>query len=409
MEHYNLAFEKSILGAMIFDPMLFERYGMQIKETDLYLHFHQNLLAAMKQLAANDKPIDEEFIAHIMRGNGTFNEQLMIDVLVANPLSDPSSYIEEIKALAQRRRLMTLALKIQQSSELPVADALNMVESELSNIVDNHLGSDKLDIVPMWKLQELETEFILKRWMPMPKGTLTMLFSKGGVGKSWTAIQMGIQLCNENPNARVALWLSEDPENETKSRGEKIVDAVFNKSLKDYPNIHIVRSRPPKVIKNKKFDHNAFYRITNGLKDYDLVVLDPIRSFYGGEENDNTQANLFIDPFQDWAAVSGNNVVFIHHATEDMNGRAKHRGASAFHDGCRTMYSIDYVYLNQQTKDIDKDRMHERSFKLTKDNLGGARFLDGDHTFVRQITPRINHIRPVVVEEFKMKVEMPTL
>ena len=71
-----------------------------------------------------------------------------------------------------------------------------------------------------------------------------------------------------------------------------------------------------------------------------LVILDPQASFYGGEENSNKDAQVWIDGLRHVTERTGCTLLIVHHANKaSMNGVSDGgtaaRGASAFRDGCR--------------------------------------------------------------------------
>ena len=59
---YNLAFERSILSSIIFEPSQFDELSVALKKDDFYLPAHQDIFGVMLLLLQLDKPIDEEFI-----------------------------------------------------------------------------------------------------------------------------------------------------------------------------------------------------------------------------------------------------------------------------------------------------------------------------------------------------------
>jgi len=416
METYNLAFERIAISAMIFDPAQIDSIKNTLYVNDFYLSAHQDLFEIIIELHHDTSAaVDEEFIVTRLKNKNKFDESVLLEILTCNPIGNINPYIQEIKKQSQKRRIIALGMKMQHESDLDISEELSFIESELKNIIDQQIGADKLDIIPINQIEDRETEFILKHWLPMPRGTLSMLFAKGGTGKSWGAAQMALQHVKSCKSARVALWLSEDPDYETKGRSRAIATNIMMSTLSQYENVHVVRSRPKHIVKDKKFNTNAFYKMRQNLKGYDLIVLDPLRSFYGGDENDNSQANMFMGAFQDWAAEENINIVFVHHASK--NGEhASARGASAFQDACRTVYEIDKIYINPRTHDLDQNRLHEREFSFAKDNYGAIRFLNSEYKFYRQITPRAS-AREVTIEykdapkleENELKIDMATL
>ena len=125
-----------------------------------------------------------------------------------------------------------------------------------------------------------------------------------------------------------------------------------------------------------------FHKIKRQLRPYEFIVFDPLLAFYGGDENDNSQARIFMQPFMNWAAEEGKAIVFIMHSSKE----GKIRGAGAFIDACRSAYSISRVYQKNNI-DLDPENMHNRKIKIEKDNYGAFKYL-GASSVLRQIMPK---------------------
>ncbi|MDD3505008.1 MAG: DnaB-like helicase N-terminal domain-containing protein, partial [Sulfurimonas sp.] len=57
---YNLAFERSILSSIVFEPSQFDELSVTLRQDDFYLPAHQDIFKAMTLLLQKDQPIDEE-------------------------------------------------------------------------------------------------------------------------------------------------------------------------------------------------------------------------------------------------------------------------------------------------------------------------------------------------------------
>jgi len=384
---YNTAYEKTILSSFIFQPELIQRYGHSLKYEDFYLPAFGNIFKTIMDLEADDKPIDEEFIKGRMLAAKTFDEMAMLDVMMVNPVANLSPYIEEIKKLSQFRALHNLGVHLINEEFQEVTEAINYAEVTTKNIIDMNLSSDEFNISSLLDAPDGETEFILKEWLPLPRGTVSLVVAPGGTGKSWTALQMAIRH-SRNSHHKSVVWLSEDPIYESKKRAKSICEDILH-SVFDVRGVDVVNKIPIQLIQNKKFSHSNFYKIRKNFAGYDLVVIDPLLAFYGGDENDNSQARMFMQPFMDWASEENICIVFLHHSkkNKDDSMRSSARGAGAFVDAARTVYQIDKIYTNKHTGALDMDNAHMREFMLTKDNYGVIRLLN-DYKVQREITPK---------------------
>ena len=145
---YNLAFERSILSSIVFEPQQFDDLSVALKKDDFYLPAHQDIFAVMLTLLQKDHPIDEEFIKKELIKMKKFDESVMLEILSANPISNTKAYVEEIKDKSLKRHLLTLTTEIKRvtvEEELPSAEVVDIVEKKLYEITQDSQTSDFKD------------------------------------------------------------------------------------------------------------------------------------------------------------------------------------------------------------------------------------------------------------------------
>ncbi len=216
---YNLNIERAVLSAIIFDPKLFEEVASKLKAQDLYLPFHQYLFSAMEALTDEEKPIDEEFLRVKLLSMGKFDENGMIDVLAANPISNTAAYLGEIKAKATKRALATLATEIKKvtiEDDLPVIDIMNLVEKKLYEITQNSTSEDfreskeiaaamlgeidRLKALGNSKLIGVDTGFrqLNEKTSGFGKGDLVIIAARPAMGKTAFVLNMALKAIERN-------------------------------------------------------------------------------------------------------------------------------------------------------------------------------------------------------------------
>jgi len=145
---YNLAFERSVLSSIIFEPTQYDDLEQILKEEDFYLPAHRDIYKAIGALVHRDEPIDEEFIKKELTQKKKFDEAVMLDILSANPISNTTAYVNELKDKALKRHLLTLTTEIKRvtlEEELPSSDVVDMVEKKLYEITQDSQTSDFKD------------------------------------------------------------------------------------------------------------------------------------------------------------------------------------------------------------------------------------------------------------------------
>lgn len=149
---YNLAFERSILSSIVFEPSQFDELSAVLKEDDFYLPAHQDIFKVMFLLLQRNQPIDEEFIKKELIKIKKFDEQVLLEILSANPIANTQAYVNEIKDKSLKRHLLTLTTEIKRvtvEKELPSEEIIDIVEKKLYEITQDNQTSDFKDAPKM--------------------------------------------------------------------------------------------------------------------------------------------------------------------------------------------------------------------------------------------------------------------
>ena len=131
---YSLDFESSVLGAILFNPLVLADVAEIINKDDFYSRDNSQIFKAMSDLASKGEPIDDKFIIKEL-GIGVAQNALN-DALSSSGVIDVIKYARHLKELAAKRRLLAVAQSVPQIiSEKPLNDALD----ELSEIGRAHV------------------------------------------------------------------------------------------------------------------------------------------------------------------------------------------------------------------------------------------------------------------------------
>jgi replicative DNA helicase len=270
-------------------------------------------------------------------------------------------------------------------------DDLSAAKNLLMKSGDTFTADKRMPVISaLTNVKEEETEFILKEWLPFPKNTVSLVTAPGGSGKSWIILQLATRFCNANKSNKAFLWLSEDPEGLSLSRFNKIASSVLKmneSTINDVKNrLHISNSPTPTLITEQLNRKLAVDPIWHELKkvfdNYDLIVLDPLIAFFGGDENNNGHARFFMQLFTEYASKNNKTIIFIHHSAK---GTAGARGAGAIVDAARLHYEVERITTGKE-KEIDDSKSHMRLLRLAKDNYNAGSVLKSS-TVERQIFP----------------------
>lgn len=382
LESYNLAIERSVLSSFIFDPKGLIDLADKIDSDYFFLESHKDIFNCMLKLLQEDSPIHEDFLKKELSKNGKFNEKTLIEILAANPISLLDPYIEELSKLKENRSLINFTFKLQRASfgENPIEEAkLLIADFEKKISYDKRLPKPK----HYSEIVEKEAEFILSEWMPIPKNTVSLITAPGGTGKSWLALQIAARFCMMDKNSSAFLWLSEDPLSLSKSRLATILTKVLDAS-REHLKIDLADDPTPFLLteSNRQIKIASIWiDLKKMFEKYDLIILDPLIAFFGGDENNNGHARFFMQLFTEYAGKYNKTILFIHHSTKGTTGS---RGAGAFVDAVRSAYELDFP--KNKDGSLDESKLHQRVLRLTKDNYNAVRFL-GSNEVLRDIFP----------------------
>jgi replicative DNA helicase len=393
-EIFNSNIEKAVLASLLYEPSLVEKYSVMLKSTLFYLPVHKKMMINLLQAYQDEKIIDELLLRSKL---DVQDEQALIEVLATTPLVKLDDYLEVLQDLALKREVGGVISRVGESIDAQNGAALQAQLTKLTQELNDHNITSFFSIGNINTIEEKESEFICKGWLPIPKRTVSIIAAPGGTGKSWLILQLVMRAIHDGEVGRAFLWLSEDPKEITKHRFNRIYTDVLHYTkpelkgqidISDSPTIQFLYEN------QRTIEVSAlFYQFKTILDPYDLIVLDPLIAFYGTDENNNAHARRFMQLFTDWANRANKTIIFIHHSTKNTT---QSRGASAFVDAVRLVYEVDKL-KNKEGEVIDSSK---RIIKLTKDNYGASKLTDG-YSFERTVFPI-----PITFEEEKSRGEM---
>jgi replicative DNA helicase len=380
---FNLDIERAILNSIIQDNEKFEEVSNILTSKDFYNPFHQTIYQEISKLSKEQDFIDEFILREELEKSKYFDETEFFEILATTPVENVDEYAKIIKELAIKRQLELLLKK--NSINIAKKDTFELIEALKKELEDiNKQNTDTFKLKTFSIVENRDIEFILKDFLPIPKKAVTLLSAKGGAGKSWLVLQLALKFINQTEK-KVFAWLSEDPDFATKKRAEKILNEIlinhnntkyFDINHPIYNNFCYLGSetRPFHFIKydykNKKIN-TLFYKLKHTLRDFDFIILDPLIAFYGGDENNNSQAREFMNLLAEWADKEDKAILVVHHNNKSTTGGI--RGASAFVDAVRLQYQL---YLPSELNEESLLPNNFRIIKIMKDNWGVEKILN---------------------------------
>ncbi|MHC4269350.1 MAG: AAA family ATPase [Planctomycetota bacterium] len=169
----------------------------------------------------------------------------------------------------------------------------------------------------------IEVEWLLDRFIP--KGSITLVFGKGGIGKTWLLLGVarnigsGTHFLGFKTNKTPVIFI--DFENPL---------AVLNtrtRTLGDAEGVHFWRANNDKM-KAPKLDSNEWQQYKN-LPEGSILIFDTLRASQSKDENASNEMGLIMNRLKE-LRDSGFTIILLHHTAKNSDNVAK--GSTAIVD-----------------------------------------------------------------------------
>ncbi|MBE0515469.1 DnaB-like helicase N-terminal domain-containing protein [Sulfurimonas sp.] len=343
-QNYNINIEKSVLSSIIFEPSQFDELSSLLKKDDFYLPAHQDIYAAIHFLTAQDKPIDEEFIAKELRRAKKFDETAMLDILSANPVAPLNifSYVKEIRTDSINRQIYQLSLDLQHKFNLKTIDKLYELKEELESVdglkqkksVDSFLDYLSTVNLDFEEIENLKFSYLYDNFIV--GNEITMIAAPPSSGKSLTAFALAL---NSARSGRVKHVVYLDADNSKTTIQKRNIHKIVQEN-RQYITYQITHKRD-------EIDKTINEAVARDLTGF-LFVFDSIKNFFDGLDRDKNRDVSKVMNKLKALRDRGATILFLHHTNkprkdvEDM-----YAGSSAFLEDTSNAFILK---LNQNKK-----------------------------------------------------------
>ncbi|MCK9473858.1 DnaB-like helicase N-terminal domain-containing protein [Sulfurimonas sp.] len=350
---YNINFEVSLLSSILFNPQLLPDIERVLNHDDFYLQAHQDIYSTIQYLYKNDLPIDEEFIK---RKAKKFDEEAMLTILAANPISNTSIYAKEVKKDSISRRIHELSLNLQHKFDLDVIDKLQNLKFELENIDsvttfkknDKNIESvfDRFDI-DFAKIEDLKFEYLMDHFLV--KNEITMISARPGTGKSLLSVAAANMMLKHKTIEQVYYIDGDNSASTLKDRNIHHLKKEHGNNFRYF--VGLAKSDLWKIVQTLlKMD------LTNSL-----IVFDSIKNFINGDRDKNKDVSPVMEILKT-LRNNGATVIFLHHQNKKQKDfESDYAGSSAFEEDASNAFKL--------TRNDDKNALILKPFKARSGDL----------------------------------------
>lgn len=300
--------EKAVLSSILFNPEEFEKIHKILKADDFSSHAHQKIFEVMEKLYDEEMPIVEDFISK--RLNNSKLNDVLIDILSANPISNALVYAKEIKKDSLTRQIQQLSSKLQHQFDIRIIDKISELKNELENLklIKELKSIDEMNsLFQKYDLNYSEVENVKFEYLInnlLVKNEITMIAARPAVGKSLTTFAF-VNMILLSSKVYKVIYL--DGDNGLTTLKERKVHHVKEKHGEKLVYIQGKKtSEFTEVIKNLE---------KTNLKD-NLVVFDSIKNFMQGGDRDKNRDVSKVMEILKTLRNNGATVIFLHHSNK---------------------------------------------------------------------------------------------
>ena len=210
---YSINIERAVLSSIFFNPEELEDVLGVLKPKDFYLPAHKAIFEAIVKLHSEDMPIDEDFVRNRV-DKKEVNDNVLLEILSANPITNTSAYVKEIKDASVKRELATLATTIKKvaiEDDISANEALDTIQGELYKISTNSATSELKDMQTVTsdtlayieKMKKLGNKYLIgqttgfealdKKTTGFNEGDLVIIAARPAMGKTALVLNMALK------------------------------------------------------------------------------------------------------------------------------------------------------------------------------------------------------------------------
>jgi replicative DNA helicase len=349
--------EKTILSTLFFDTESAYEIIDTLDIEDFNTNAYKEIYKIILDMCDEDLELDIELFNN--RTDKKY-ETLLLDIQSITPISNIKAYIDELKEHTSKFKLQTELKRLGADSELNSTEIIQRLDDLNKSAI--YPFKNAINIVYEEEVEAELPSFFLKELLPIQYKEITLITAKGGSGKSYLGLYLLMKL-QQQEELKVFGYFSEDSLGITKHRVERLQElheicsniAFSGKESRAKPFIE--------YNKNKNLQPTEFfYKFKKQLKEFDVILLDPLIAFIADDENSNTEARYLMNLLNEWIEKEDKTIILIHHHSKGDNGTA--RGAGAFVDAVRLHYSVNKI----KTEDDELPNTTDRLIKLEKTN-----------------------------------------
>jgi replicative DNA helicase len=353
-----LSIEKAILSSIIFDNEQFSKIKAILKDTDFYIPEHQKIFKAMQDLDNDGIPIDETFIMQ----KSEVSENVIVQVLSANAITNIFAYARDIKENANKRELLKVSRNLQAlliEENQTSTKAIEQIKTQL-DVISHQSNADgswkdiinsNAKFVTEQMIKDAESASFLVQDI-LPKGMITTFVGVPNVGKSALCFALANPLLENRSITDLLYFDADNPLQYTKDRIEKLFNNYGNDNIKYFVGGSASTSDMLNTLE--------MLSLMKGGGEHVLIVIDSLKNFIDGTINDDKIVNHLFNLLQAVRDNFGATIIILHHTRKGMDddGNLNYVGSQVI---LASSDNMTYISKSEVGKDLLLDNSKARA------------------------------------------------
>lgn len=378
--------EKAVLSSILFNPNEFDKINKILKADDFSSSVHERIFEVMQKLHNEEMPIVEEFI--LKRLNDSKLNDVLIDILSANPITNSLVYAKEIKKDSITRQIQQLSTKLQHNFDVVIIDKISELRNDLENLklIKELKSIDEIDSLfqkydlNFSKVENIGFEYLINNLLV--KNEITMFASRPTGGKSLTTFGF-INMILLNGKVSKVIYL--DGDNGLTTLKERKVHLVKEKYGEKLVYIQGLKTSEFYVVIKKLLESNL---------DDILIVFDSIKNFmFGGDRDKNRDVSKVMEILKT-LRNNGATIIFLHHSNKPSKDidELMYAGSSAWEEDSTNAFIL-------------KNNKDKKAFIFVPIKVRSGDLKESAFTYC-EYTHTLNHIDLDIAKETNEELEI---
>lgn len=258
--------------------------------------------------------------------------------------------------------------------------------NNLKNLLEPRRQRPFLESVNSYLTQPSAEPWLIKHWVPKGR-CLCMLFGASGNGKTFVAIDWMLRIATGKPdwfgekvNPGKVLYLCGEGH---RGVGKRIALWAQEQGMSQLPETMLVSSKAADL--DSASDFSLVVKSLTEANNFkpDLIVIDTLNRFMGGDENSTQDSTAFIKVCSQMSDLYNACIIIIHHTGVSDEAQDRARGSSTFKGALDMQIKVDRdkrteTFTISQTKNKDGEEVNPKFLTLQQHEITGWFDEDGD-------------------------------